>query len=130
MYSGENFHTITGYGASEASINIDWNRAETHVKKITQNTAITFSNHLIGEPHNGRTIQIILKNDGTLGGGAYSYNVSWPADIKWAGGVAPGFGHIGDGRYAIYNFTAITPDANFGISDVTGIFGAVVEDVY
>jgi len=59
------------------ALDIDWSAASCHYKSITVNSAFTFSNDT-----NGETIDVVLIADAT------PREATFPAGIKWTGGVA------------------------------------------
>tara|TARA_Y100000592_G_scaffold18799_2_gene28780 strand:- start:9689 stop:14293 length:4605 start_codon:yes stop_codon:yes gene_type:complete len=122
VISGENYWTITGYDVATTHM-VDWDSADTHTIKITNHTDIDFKNHL---KYPGRQINIILKNEGVIGGASHSYIVNFPHYVQWPFGDQPNFGEQGDGRFAIYSFFSLNPlpEMNVG-TDFTGVLGAV-----
>ncbi len=58
--------------------NIDWNVANYRFKTLSANDVYTFSNQSEAE-----TITVVLTN--TVG----AFTVTWPAGIRWTGGVVP-----------------------------------------
>lgn len=66
-------------GNSGTAISIDWNNGNTQLVTLTDNCTFTLSN-----PHSGAPYMIILVQDATG-----SRTVTWPASVKWPGGVAP-----------------------------------------
>lgn len=60
-----------------AALDIDWAAGEIFIKSISGNETFTFSNLI-----NGKTILVRMTQTG-------AYSPTWPAGIKWPGGVVP-----------------------------------------
>lgn len=60
------------------ALDIDWSIAQTFSKTLAANSTFTFSNVT-----DGRTIVVALTNT------ASNYVVTFPASVKWSGGVQP-----------------------------------------
>jgi len=71
---------------------IDWNLGDVFYQVLATHRAFTFTNNA-----SGRTIRVILGQTGV-------WQVSWPATVKWEGGVAPVM-TTGNGKYDWYEFT-------------------------
>lgn len=67
-------------GDSGATDTIDWTVGNKQKSTLTANCVYTFS------PEPAGPCNLILK---LVQGGAGSYTVTWPADVKWPGGTAP-----------------------------------------
>lgn len=65
-------------GNSGTSLTIDWNNSNNQLVTLTGGCTFTFSN-----PVAGAWYQLRLKQDATG-----SRTVTWPANVKWAGGIA------------------------------------------
>lgn len=65
-------------GNSSTADTIDWSAGSAHKSTLTGNCTYTFSNPVTG----GAYVLRVLT-------GAGSFTVTWPAAVKWAGGVAP-----------------------------------------
>lgn len=65
-------------GNSGAADTIDWSACAAQKSTLTDNVTYTFSNPVTG----GTYVLRVLT-------GAGSFTVTWPATVKWAGGVAP-----------------------------------------
>lgn len=61
-----------------SAVNIDWSVAQTFSKTLAADSTFTFSNVT-----DGRTIVVVLTNT------ASNYTVTFPVDVRWAGGTQP-----------------------------------------
>jgi hypothetical protein len=77
--SGQYASTTYSVGSSGASPTINWNNGNVQTVTLTGNATFTFTNPLAG----GRYL-LLLTQDSTG-----SRTVTWPASVKWSGGVAP-----------------------------------------
>lgn len=66
-------------GNSSTALTLSWNNAPSQKVTLTGNCTFTFSNPIAGESYIIKLVQ-----DGTG-----SRTVTWPAAVKWPGGVAP-----------------------------------------
>lgn len=66
-------------GNSGAAKTIDWDNGNNQLLTLTASCTLTFSNPLTGGWYQLRVIQ----------GGTGSYTLTYPATVKWPGGVAP-----------------------------------------
>lgn len=64
---------------SGATPTVDWSTAHVFLETLTANTTFSFANVI-----SGQIITLVL-----IQGGSGSYTATWPAGIKWRGGVAP-----------------------------------------
>lgn len=74
-------------------LNINWSLSNNFYEAITADSAITFSNAA-----DGLSIMVAVASNG-------AWNLTWPAGVKWPGGVTPT--HSGAGKTDVFAITRI-----------------------
>jgi hypothetical protein len=78
QFNGQYFSPLVDDGNSGAAKTIDWNEGNEHYVTMTGNCTFTLNN-----PQDGGRYVLILNS------GAGAFTGTWPASIRWRGGVAP-----------------------------------------
>ena len=76
---GGQYYSVLKTITYSAGFTADWNNGNVQQVTLTGSGSATFSN-----PYAGAIYQLLVKQDGTGG-----RTVSWPAAVKWPGGVSP-----------------------------------------
>lgn len=91
-FTGQYYSNGVVGGTFSATPTINWDNGNVQLGAVSQNTTFAFSNGIRG----GRYLLRILQDES----GSRTY--TWPASVKWPGGVAPTAS--GAGKYDLFSF--------------------------
>jgi hypothetical protein len=93
--AGYCYDAETDQGAVSGAVTVDWPSRHRRRIELSGNTTLTFTSP-------GKPCSLILKVVTHASSGA-SHTITWPASVKWAGGVAPDH-RTGNSKLHIYSF--------------------------